>query len=81
MRKRPAPGAQVLYPKHPDMVPDGNSQNIIDSQDMAGFCDFGPVQANVSFFDESGGHGAVLYNTGKPKPLVQALRQFFLPII
>ena len=63
------------------MVPDGNSQNIIYSQDMTGFCDFGPVQANMSFLDECGGYGTMFDDPGKPKPLVQPLRQFFLPII
>jgi hypothetical protein len=48
---------------------------------MAGLGDLCPVQAHVARFDQFSGHGALFYDPGKPEPLVQALRQFFLPII
>jgi len=48
---------------------------------MAGLGDFCPVQAHMARFDQFGGRGALLYDPGKPEPFVQALRQFFLPII
>jgi hypothetical protein len=63
------------------MVLDRNGEHIIGAQDVAGFCDLCPVEADVARFDQFGSHSAVLHHTGEPKPLVQALRQFFLPII
>ena len=63
------------------MASDGNGQHIIGTQDMAGLGDLYPVQAYMAGFDEFSGHGALLHDPGKPEPLVQALRQFFLPII
>ena len=63
------------------MTSDGNSQNIIGAQDMAGLGNLHPVQAHLAGFDQFSGHGTLLHDPGKPEPLVQALRQFFLPII
>ena len=63
------------------MIMDGNGQDIGGFYQMGGFCDLGMVQANVACFNEFGGHGAMLHDAGKPEPLIQALRQFFLPII
>ena len=63
------------------MAADGNGQHIIGAQDMAGLGDLYPVQAHMARFDQFSGHRALLHDPGKPEPLVQALRQFFLPII
>ena len=63
------------------MASDGNGQHIIGAHDMAGLRDLYPVQAYMARFDQFSGHGALLHDPGKPEPLVQALRQFFLPII
>jgi hypothetical protein len=43
--------------------------------------DLCPVQAHVAGFDQFSGHGPLFHDPGEPEPLVQALRQFFLPII
>ena len=59
----------------------GNGQHIIGAHHMAGLGDFCPVQAHITRFDQFSGSGALLHDPGKPEPFVQALRQFFLPII
>ena len=59
----------------------GNGQHIVGAHHMAGLGDLGPVQAHVARLDQFSGRGALLHDPGKPEPLVQALRQFFLPII
>lgn len=59
----------------------GNGQHIIGSHNMAGLGDFCPVEAHVARFDQFRSRRALLHDPGKPEPLVQALRQFFLPII
>jgi hypothetical protein len=48
---------------------------------MAGLGDLCPVQAHVARLNQFSGRGALFHDPGKPEPLVQALRQFFLPII
>ena len=63
------------------MAPNGDGQHIVGAQDMAGLGDLCPVQAHLTRFDQFSGHGALFHDAGKPEPLVQALRQFFLPII
>jgi hypothetical protein len=63
------------------MASNGNGQHIIGTQDMAGLGDLCPVQAHLARFDQFSGLGAVLHDPGKPEPLVQALRQLFLPVI
>jgi hypothetical protein len=63
------------------MTSDGNSQHIIRAQDMTGLGHLCPVQAHMARFDQFSGLGSVLHNPGKPEPLVQALRQLFLPVI
>jgi hypothetical protein len=70
LRKWPATGAQVLHPQDADIILEGNGQDIIGAQDMARFCDFCPVQANVPCFNQFSGHGAVLDHPGKPEPFV-----------
>jgi hypothetical protein len=59
----------------------GDGQDIVGTHNMAGLGDLDPVQAHMARFDQFGGRGALLYDPGKPEPFVQALRQFFLPII
>ena len=59
----------------------GNGQHIVGAHDMAGLGDLCPVEAHVARFDQFSGRGALFHDPGKPEPLVQALRQFFLPII
>ena len=59
----------------------GNGQHIVGAHNMAGLGDLCPVQAHMAGFDQFGGRGALLHDPGKPEPFVQALRQFFLPII
>ena len=63
------------------MAAHGYGQHIIGAQDMAGLGDLCSVQAHVARFDQFSGKGTLLHDPGKPEPLVQALRQFFLPII
>jgi hypothetical protein len=48
---------------------------------MAGLGDLCPVEAHMARLDQFRGRGALLHDPGKPEPLIQALRQFFLPII
>ena len=59
----------------------GNGQHIVGPHHMTGLGDLGPVQAHVAGLDQFSGGGALFHDPGKPKPFVQALRQFFLPII
>ncbi len=59
----------------------GNGQNIVGAHNMAGFGDLGPVEAHMARFDQFCCCGALFHHPGKPEPFVQALRQFFLPII
>ena len=59
----------------------GNGQHIIGAHNMAGLGDLCPVEAHMARFDQFRGRGALLHNPGEPEPFVQALRQFFLPII
>ena len=63
------------------MFADGNGQDVVGAHNVARLGDLCPVQAHVPGFNQSGGRGALLDDPGKPQPLVQALRQFFLPII
>ena len=63
------------------MASDGNGQNIVGAQDMAGLGDLCTVQAHLARFDQFGGHGTLFHDPRKPEPLVQALRQLFLPVI
>jgi hypothetical protein len=63
------------------MASDGNGQHIIGAQDMARLGDLYPVQAHMARFNQFSGFGTLLHDPGKPEPLIQALRQFFLPII
>ena len=59
----------------------GDGQDIVGAHHMAGLGDLGPVEAHMARFDQFGGRGTLLHDPGKPEPFVQALRQFFLPII
>jgi hypothetical protein len=59
----------------------GNGQHIVGAHNMAGFGDFCPIQAHAAGHDQLSGHGALPHDAGEPEPFVQALRQFFLPII
>jgi hypothetical protein len=59
----------------------GDGQDIVGTYNMGGLGDLCPVQAHMARFDQFGGRGALLHDPGKPEPFVQALRQFFLPII
>jgi hypothetical protein len=59
----------------------GDGQDIVGAHNMAGLGNFGPVQAHMACLDQFGGRGALLHDPGKPEPFVQALRQFFLPLI
>ena len=63
------------------MAAHGYGQHIVRAYNMAGLGNLCPVQAHMARFDQFRGQGALLHNAGKPQPLVQALRQFFLPII
>ena len=63
------------------MAAHGNGEDISRAQNMARLCDLHAVQAHMARFHQFSGLGALLDDTGKPKPLVQTLRQFFLPII
>ena len=81
MRKGAATNTHSNHAQDADVIVDGNGQNISGFHQMGGFCDLGAVQANVACFYEFGGHGAMFHDAGKPEPFVEALRQFFLPII
>ena len=59
----------------------GNGQHIVGAHHVAGLGNLGPVEAHMARFDQLRGRGALLHNPGEPEPFVQALRQFFLPII
>jgi hypothetical protein len=59
----------------------GNGQHIVGADNMAGLSDLYAVQPHMARFDQFSGHGTLPYNAREPKPFVQALRQFFLPII
>ena len=59
----------------------GNGEHIVGAHDMAGLGDLCPVEAHVARFDQFSGRRALLHDPGEPEPFVQALRQFFLPII
>ena len=59
----------------------GDGQHIIGAHNMAGLGYLCPVQAHMARFDQFGGGRALLHDPGKPEPFVEALRQFFLPII
>ena len=63
------------------MAAHGYSQHIVRPHHMAGLGDLCPVQAHMTRFDQLSSGGALLNDPGKPEPLVQALRQLFLPII
>jgi hypothetical protein len=63
------------------MASNGNGQNIVGAQDMAGLGNLCAVQAYLARLDQFGGHRTLLHDPGKPEPLIQALRQFFLPVI
>ena len=63
------------------MAAHGYGQNVVGAHDMAGLGDLCPVEAHVARFDQFSGRGALFHDPGKPEPFVQALRQFFLPII
>ena len=59
----------------------GNGQHIVRAHNMTRLGDLCPVEAHMTRFDQFRGRWALFHDTGKPEPLVQALRQFFLPII
>ena len=59
----------------------GNGQHIVGAHNMAGLGDLCPVEAHVTRLDQFRSRGTLLHDPGKPEPLIQALRQFFLPII
>ncbi len=63
------------------MAADGNGQHIVGAHNMAGLGDLGSIQAYLARLDQISGRGALFHDAGKPEPFVQALRQFFLPII
>jgi hypothetical protein len=63
------------------MAAHGNSEDIVRPQDMAGLCHLHPVQAHLPRFNQFHSQRALFHHPGKPEPLVQALRQFFLPVI
>jgi hypothetical protein len=63
------------------MAAHGNRQHIVGAHNMAGLGNLRPVQAHMARFDQFSSHGALLHDPGKPEPFVEALRQFFLPII
>ena len=63
------------------MAAHGNGQHIVGAHNMARLGDLGPVQAHMARFDQFSGRRALFHDPGNPEPLVQALRQFFLPII
>jgi hypothetical protein len=63
------------------MAAHGYGQHIVGAHHMAGLGDLCPVEAHMTRFDQFSGRGALLHDPGKPEPFVQALRQFFLPII
>ena len=59
----------------------GNGQYVVWPHHMAGLGYFCPVEAHMARFNQFRGRGALFHDPGKPEPFVQALRQFFLPII
>jgi hypothetical protein len=59
----------------------GNGQHIVGAHHMAGLGDLGPVEAHMARLDQFRGRGPLFHHPGKPEPFVQALCQFFLPII
>ena len=63
------------------MAAHGYGQHIVRAHHMAGLGDLCPVEAHVARFDQFSSRRALLHDPGKPEPFVQALRQFFLPII
>lgn len=63
------------------MAAHGDGQHIVGAHHVAGLGNLCPVEAHMARFDQFSSRRALFHDPGKPEPFVQALRQFFLPII
>ena len=73
---RRAPALSLAEDFHdPDFAPQGDGEHVTSLEGMGGLGDLDPVEAHTSGFDQFGGGGAMLHETGIDQPFVETLRQ------
>jgi hypothetical protein len=66
---------QNLYDPH--IIMDGKRKNVVWLYGMAGFCNFGAVDADVPAFDQFRGKAAMLHKPCVDQPFINPLCQFY----